>query len=131
MCCGADVHDNRRQVEERVERVLRERIRPAVYAATVPMDVEAWHVPDEPVPVQDALAASYEPFAVGTVWGPPWSTTWFRLHGRVPPDWAGSRVEAVIALGFIGSWPGLQAEGLVCDLTGPPIPGIEPGHPYV
>ena len=60
------MHDNRRQVEERVERVLRERIRPAVYAATVPMDVEAWHVPDEPVPVQDALAASYEPFAVGT-----------------------------------------------------------------
>jgi alpha-mannosidase len=90
------VHDYRRQVEQRVERVLRERIRPAVYAVTVPMDVEAWHVPDEPVPVQDALAASYEPFAVGTAWGPPWSTTWFRLRGRVPLDWAGSRVEAVI-----------------------------------
>jgi alpha-mannosidase len=131
MRCGADVHDNRRQVEERVERVLRERICPAVYAATVPMDVEAWQVPDEPVPVQDALAASYKPYAVGTVWGPPWSTTWFRLHGRVPRDWAGSRVEAVIDLGFVGSWPGMQAEGLVCDLAGRPIKGIEPANSYV
>ena len=33
--------------------------------------------------------ATYEPFAIGTPWGPPWSTTWFRVHGRVPAEWAG------------------------------------------
>ncbi len=125
------MHDNRRLVEERVDRVLRERIRPAKYAASVPLDVAAWRVTDEPVPVERAQAASYEPFAVGSEWGRPWSTTWFRLEGRVPREWAGSRVEAVIDLGFAGDWPGQQAEALVHDLDGRPVKGIEPSNTYV
>ena len=50
------MHDDRRLVEQRVERVLRERIRPAQYAASTPLALEAWHVPGEPVPVTQALA---------------------------------------------------------------------------
>ncbi|MCW2632693.1 MAG: alpha-mannosidase, partial [Pseudonocardia sp.] len=125
------MHDDRRMVEERVDRVLRERIRPAKYAMSIPLDVAAWQVPDEPVPVEEALGAQFEPFAVGTPWGRPWSTTWFRLVGRVPQEWAGRRVEAVIDLGFVGDWPGQQAEALVHDLAGQPVKGIEPSNTYV
>jgi alpha-mannosidase len=125
------MHDDRRLVEERLTRVMAERIRPAVYAASVPLHLTAWHVPGEPVPVTDALAARYAPFQPGQRWGTPWSTTWFRAHGSVPGAWAGRRVEAVFDLGFVGDWPGNQAEALVYDDTGKPIKGIAPRNQYV
>ncbi|MGZ4711022.1 MAG: alpha-mannosidase, partial [Acidimicrobiales bacterium] len=106
------MHDDRSIVEARLERVVRERIRPALVAARTPLRVEAWEVPGEPVPVSDALAATYEPFAIGGAWGRPWGTTWFRMHGQVPAEWAGRRVEAAINLAFTNS-PGFQAEGLL------------------
>jgi alpha-mannosidase len=125
------MHDDRRLVEERLDRVLKERVQPARYAATVPLGLTAWHVPDEPVPVAEALRARYEPFPVGTPWGRPWSTTWIRATGTVPADWAGRRVEAVFDLGFIGDWPGGQAEALVYDGDGRPIKGLAPQNQYI
>jgi alpha-mannosidase len=125
------MHDDRQLVERRIARVLRERVTPAVYAASVPLELAAWHVPDEPVPVAEALAATYEPFSVGTAWGRPWSTTWLRATAAVPAEWAERRVEAVFDLGFVGDWPGGQAEALVYDLAGNPIKGIEPRNQYV
>ena len=125
------MHDDRRLVEERLERALRERIRPATYAATAPLELEVWQVPGEPVPVADALAAGYAPFATGTRWGAPWSTSWFRATGTVPAEWAGRRVEAILDLGFVGDWPGNQAEALVHDLDGRPIKGVAPRNQYV
>ncbi len=125
------MHDDRQLVEERIDRVLRECVTPAVYAARAPLELAAWHVPDEPVPVDAALAARYEPFDIGTRWGRPWSTTWLRATGAVPAEWAGRRVEAVLDLGFSGDWPGFQAEALVYDLAGRPIKGIEPFNQYV
>ena len=44
------MHDDRRLVEERLDRALRQRIQPAVYAAYLPLELTAWHVPGEPVP---------------------------------------------------------------------------------
>ena len=44
------MHDERHRIEGRVERVHTQRVKPAVYAATVPLTVEAWHAPGEPVP---------------------------------------------------------------------------------
>ncbi|MGN9911149.1 alpha-mannosidase [Phytohabitans sp. LJ34] len=125
------MHDNRRLVEERLARALRERIRPARYAASVPLRVEAWQAPGEPVPVAEALAAGYSPFAIGEAWGPPWSTTWFRVQGSVPAAWADRQVEAVFDLGFVGDWPGNQAEALVYDHSGRPIKGVAPRNQYV
>ncbi|TKA09770.1 alpha-mannosidase [Actinacidiphila oryziradicis] len=125
------MHDDRKQVEGRLDRVLEQRIRPAVYAASIPLTLTAWHVPDEPVPVAEALAADYAPFAVGERWGRPWSTTWIRATGTVPAAWAGKRVEAVFDLGFVGDWPGNQAEALVHDAAGQPVKGIEPRNQYV
>ncbi|WUD76744.1 glycosyl hydrolase-related protein [Streptomyces sp. NBC_00510] len=125
------MHDDRKQVEARLDRVLEQRIRPAVYAASVPLTLTAWHVDGEPVPVGEALAAGYVPFAVGDRWGTPWSTSWIRAQGTVPAEWAGRRVEAVFDLGFIGDWPGGQAEALVHDASGTPVKGIEPRNQYV
>jgi alpha-mannosidase len=125
------MHDDRKIVEARLERALSERIRPAVYAATAPLELAAWTVPDEPVPVAEALAAEYEPFSVGQPWGRPWSTVWFRATGTVPADWSGRRVEAVFDLGFVGDWPGGQAEALVHDASGHPIKGVAPRNQYV
>jgi alpha-mannosidase len=125
------MHDDRRLVEGRLDRVLAERIRPAVYAASVPLRLAAWKVPGEPVPVTDALAVPFVPFRTGERWGAPWSTTWFWADGSVPAGWAGRRVEAVFDLGFAGDWPGNQAEALVYDEAGQSLKGIAPRNQYV
>jgi len=125
------MHDDRRQVEDRLDRVLRERIVPATYAARRPMALGVWHVPDEPVPVEEALTAAYVPFEPGTPWGRAWSTSWLRATATVPAEWAGRRVEALLDIGFTGRGPGFEAEGLVYDLDGRPIKGVEPLNQYV
>ncbi|MFD9430182.1 alpha-mannosidase [Streptomyces sp. NPDC060002] len=125
------MHDERRRIEERVERVHNQRVKPAIYAARVPFEVEAWQAPGEPVPFAEAEAAVYEPFAMDTPWGPPWGTTWFRMRGQVPAEWAGRRVEAVIDLGFVGDWPGNQAEALVHLTDGTPLKAVNPLNQYV
>ncbi|SDU79742.1 Alpha-mannosidase [Jiangella alkaliphila] len=93
------------------------------------MTLAIWPVPGEPVPVQDALRAEYLPFAAGQVWGTPWLTSWLHVTERIPPDWAGRRVEAVFDLGFdLTRGPGGQAEGLVHDRTGRAVQGLHPYH---
>ena len=115
------MYDDRAVVQRRFERVLAERLRPAIHPRSVPLEVAVWHVPGEPVAVEEALRADYAPAAVGEPWGPPWSTTWFRLSGTVPQAWAGAAVEAVVDLGFDIDRPGFQCEGLVHTAEGVPI----------
>lgn len=119
------MHDDRLLVEGRLTRAMNQFVRPARYADRVPLGMSVWHVGDGkggPVPVGEALKASsdgaFEPFSVGTPWGPPWSTSWFRLEGTVPAAWAGRRVEAVIDPGFGNDGPGFVAEGMVYDAEG-------------
>ena len=76
------MHDDRTLVEARLKRVLDERIRPAVYPESVPLEVAVWNAPGEPVPVAEGLAAPPEPIAVGARWGAPWGTSWFRVTGH-------------------------------------------------
>ncbi|MEV0253612.1 glycoside hydrolase family 38 C-terminal domain-containing protein [Streptomyces sp. NPDC050732] len=125
------MHDDRLLVEGRLERALRQFIRPAQYARRTPLTLSVWHAPGEPVPVETALEAEYEPFETGTEWGNPWSTSWFRLQGRVPEEWRGSRVEVVIDPGFTGEGPGFQAEGLVYDAAGVPLKGVHPRNRHI
>jgi len=120
------MHDDRLLTERRLDRVLRERIRPAVYGATVPLQVAAWHVPGEPVPPVEGMAAEYQPFEVGAPWGRPWGTTWFSCHGTVPAEWAGQDVVAVIDLGFSDDNAGFAAEGLIYLPDGSPVRGLHP-----
>ncbi|GAA2458277.1 alpha-mannosidase [Streptomyces glaucus] len=125
------MHDDRSLVEARLRRVLDERVRPAVYPESVPLEVAVWHAPGEPVPVAEGLAAEPEPVAVGTRWGAPWGTSWFRVTGTVPEAWAGRTVEAVLDLGFDEDLPGFQCEGLVYRPDGTPVKGLNPRNQWV
>ncbi|NDL59172.1 alpha-mannosidase [Phytoactinopolyspora mesophila] len=120
------MHDDRTLIEDRLDRVLRERIRPAVYPRKSQLSVEAWHAPGEPVSPVTGLAADYSPASVGDPWGPPWGTTWFKFTGTVPSEWAGQTVEAVVDLGFTGGGPGFTAEGLVYLPDGSAVKGLHP-----
>ncbi|MFJ3334972.1 alpha-mannosidase [Streptomyces sp. NPDC086766] len=125
------MHDDRSLVEARLRRVLDERIRPAVYPESVPLDVAVWHAPGEPVPVAEGLAAEPRPIEVGARWGAPWGTSWFRVTGTVPEAWAGRTVEALLDLGFDENMPGFQCEGLVYRPDGTPVKGLNPRNQWV
>ena len=72
------MHNDREQVIARCRRVLTDRLLPSVHRARVPVEVDAWVAPGEPVPFGVASGADYQPFPVGSRWGAPWGTTWFR-----------------------------------------------------
>ncbi|WBB61782.1 glycosyl hydrolase-related protein [Streptomyces sp. WMMC500] len=125
------MHDERALREQRLHRVLRERLLPAVHPRRLPLSLAAWHAGGEPVPAATGLAAEYRPAKVGDRWGPPWGTTWFRLSAAVPPEWAGAEVEAVVDLGFGRTVPGFSAEGLVHRPDGTPVKGLHPRNHWV
>ncbi|GGS11017.1 alpha-mannosidase [Streptomyces nojiriensis] len=125
------MHDDRSITEHRLRRVLEERVKPAVHSRAVPLTVERWEAPGEPVPVAEGLAADYEPCAIGDPWGPAWGTTWFRVTGTVPADWAGRTVEAVLDLGFDRMMPGFQCEGLVHRADGGEVKALNPYNDWV
>ncbi|MPV35577.1 alpha-mannosidase [Georgenia subflava] len=87
----------------------------------------------EPVPFAEAVRAEYAPFAVGSAWGRPWSTTWFHVTGTVPADWSepGTRPELVVDLGFTDAQSGFQAEGTAYTPDGVIIKAVEPRNRYV
>jgi len=130
---------------QRARRILVQRLRPAVVRDRIPLTVTAWQVPDEPVPFAYAVSRQFEPFAVGQSWGAPWSTTWFRLCGQVPTEWAeacgcgdwtdvssdGCVVELHVDLGFDDGQPGFQGEGLVWRTDGTVVKGISPRNQSV
>ncbi|MFJ3636686.1 alpha-mannosidase [Streptomyces sp. NPDC090112] len=125
------MHDDRSITEHRLRRVLHERIAPAVHSHSVPLTVERWDAPGEPVPVAEGLAAPYGPCAVGDTWGPAWGTTWFKVTGTVPAAWAGRTVEAVLDLGFDRMMPGFQCEGLVHRADGGEVKALNPYSDWV
>lgn len=125
------MHDDRSITEHRLRRVLKERIKPAVHSRSIPLTVERWEAPGEPVPVAEGLTASYEPCAIGDLWGPAWGTTWFKVTGTVPADWAGRTVEAVLDLGFDRMMPGFQCEGLVHRADGGEVKALNPYNDWV
>jgi alpha-mannosidase len=127
------VHDDSALVEARIARFVRERLTPAVYRDRVPLTVTAWTAPGEPVPFAEAVGQAFTPITPGTAWGRPWATMWLHLRGTVPVHWTepGTRAEAVVDLGFTGTQPGFQAEGLVHAADGRALSGIEPLRRHV
>ncbi|KJL47899.1 Mannosylglycerate hydrolase [Microbacterium hydrocarbonoxydans] len=125
------MHDDTSLTVGRVKRVLDERIRPAIHSASAPLAVELHELPGEPIPPVEALALEYSPASVPRMWGPAWSTTWFRVTGRVPQEWAGRRVEAVIDLGFDTSMTGFQCEALAYRADGTPVKSINPRNQWL
>ena len=116
------MHDDQRLTEQRITRELAERVPPVAWRGRIPLAVEAG-------PTLDDLS----PFVVGSSWGAPWQTTWFRMTADVPADWAnqpGTRIEAEIDLGFRFGAAGFQSEGVLVERRSDgglrPLHGIHP-----
>ncbi len=128
------MHDDRSITEARIDRVFNQRVRGRVFGDSLDLEVEAWEVPGEPVPVEVALAADYEPFRIGSPFARPWGTTWFRLSATVPEDWAGEHVQAEIHLAY-SDMPGFTSEGQLWhrDPAGEWVPwrGVHPAAHHV
>ncbi|MBN9737887.1 MULTISPECIES: glycoside hydrolase family 38 C-terminal domain-containing protein [unclassified Pseudonocardia] len=132
------MHDRTRFVVDRLRRLRHEHLGRARYRATEPLTVEAWEVPGEPVPFDDAVGQRFAPFPAGgghrSAWGRPWGTVWFHATGTVPARWRdvpGTRVEVVVDLGFTGDQPGFQAEATAWSPDGTILKGIEPLNAHV
>lgn len=125
------MHSDHTVAGKRIDRVLRERLLPALYTEIRPCEIGVWQVSGEPVPAEQALQASYRPAGIGHRWGPPWGTTWFRITGDVPKQWSGLTVEAVVDLGFEADRPGFQCEGLVYLPDGSPVKGLHPRSNHI
>jgi len=96
---------------------------------TVELELSAFAVRREPIPYSEAVRGEFQPFKVGDAWGTPWSTTWFRVRGRVPEAWAGRRVVARFDLGFDGP-TGFTCEALAWK-DGRPWRGVDPNHRWL
>jgi len=109
--------------------VLETRLLPAVLKDCAALDLTAFCVRGEPISYAEAVRGSFAPIAVGDAWGPPWSTTWFRVRGSVPPAWAGQKVVALFDLGF------LAQTGFTCEALswkdGVPWRGVDPNHNWL
>ena len=123
------MHDDSPRIEARLARFRAESLRPAIHRAVQPLEIESWAAPGEPVPFEQARAASYAPARVGDPWGAPWGTVWFHVRGEIPADWAGiegCEPELVVDLGYTGAQSGFEAEGLVFTATGSVVKAVEP-----
>src|SRR5713226_514064 len=95
----------------------------------MPLELTAFCVRGEPIAYADAIRAHFAPFHSGDAWGPPWSTTWFHVRGRVPESWAGRSVIAVFDLGCDGP-TGFTCEALAWK-DGKPWRGVDPNHRWL
>ncbi|MGQ7312306.1 alpha-mannosidase [Microbacterium arabinogalactanolyticum] len=125
------MHEETSLTVGRVNRVLTERVRPAIHSSRVPLEIAAHRLPGEPIAPAEGLALEFEPFTAGSMWGPAWSTTWFRVRGSVPAEWSGRRIEALIDLGFDINMPGFQCEALAYRPDGTPLKSINPRNQWV
>ena len=107
-------------------RFITEVLHPALYRDRIPLEVTAREIRGEPVGFSEATAGQFVPFPMGSPWGPAWSTTWFRLRGRVPEAWADREVTILLDLGF-GSDTGFTCEALLWQ-DGQPVHGLSPNH---
>src|SRR3569833_3269931 len=125
-------------IEQRIARFVRDKLEPLLYRASVPLTVRHREIGGEPVPIVFGLVGVFWPLPVGAEWGRAWDTSWLRIGCTVPADWNrrgslrnGTRLEAVIDLGFTHAQPGFQAEGLAYTLAGEPFKGLSPWNHYV
>ena len=110
----------------RFRELLEQRLTPAILRESAALELSAFSVRGEPIAYAEAMRGEYRPFQVGDQWGPPWSTTWFHVRGRVPDEWHARDVVAVFDLGFIGP-TGFTCEALAWR-DGRPWRAVDPNH---
>jgi len=70
---------------------------------------------DDPIPIGDLEKRDWKQIQPGQCWGNQWTSAWFRFAGRIPVEWKGCEVVAVIDTG---------GEGCVFDDGGNPVRGL-------
>ena len=109
-------------VRERARQLLLGVVDPAVSGHGEALVISAHHLPGEPISPDEALRRPFEPFAVGDPWGPRWGTTWFRLQGRIPAEWAGHEVVLRFGATRAGTTVGGGEFLIFSVLDGHPVP---------
>ncbi len=70
-----------------------------VYSDTVPIkDLAIWETKEHVTP-QEASKQTFKPYALGSEWGGPWASAWFRARFALPASLAGRNVVARITTG--------------------------------
>ncbi|WP_345217092.1 alpha-mannosidase [Georgenia halophila] len=95
------------------------------------MTVGIWNAGRRTPSFGDASEAPYTTIQPGQAWGEPWATSWLRLTGTMPTEWAGRRVELLVDVGFSAGRVGFQAEGLAYSSTGRTIKGLNPTSRWI
>lgn len=139
------MHDNRPMLLKHIDRILDERVRPAIAETLHPLTVAAWALTNtsgpvaaiegagDPIPTHLGLAedAPYQPFPLPHQWGPAWGTTWFRLDVDIPTDARHDHLELDIDLGWADHSPGFQCEGSVRTPDGTVLKALNPRNRWV
>lgn len=134
------MHDETTLTLKRLKRMLRDKLRPAVYRSALQVQIERWdhpdseraaHLPELPAALRSGTLPTFAPAQVGSPWGPPWGTSWFRFTATVPAEWPPLPVEAVIDLGFGSEQPGMAAEGQVIWPDGTPGKALNPDNRWI
>ena len=115
---------------QRAHRLLEQRVLPRVRSGAIPFQVEATEETFEPLPYHAAVSSPRAPFAIGSKWGRPWHTRWFRARATVPAHLAGVDLVAHFDLGFTGRGDGFQVEGLAW-VDGSVVHAIQPDRRIV
>lgn len=121
------------QILRRLDRAVREFIRPAEVRGEALLEVQSRTVGGEPIPFAEATAGDTSPLNPGDSWGRAWDTVWMRVNGTVPGDWSTKRrerdgvtLQLTIDLGFSSAQSGFQAEGLVHTADGDIVRALSP-----
>ena len=130
------MHQGTKPLEERLDRFIRDRLEPAIYRDHIPLSIQAWQAPREPVPFAFATEQKFDEVSLGWRFGRAWSTIWLKVSGAVPQDWKSEQedshaAEIVIDFGYNTSRSGFQAEALAYDLSGVPIKAIAPKNSWL
>ena len=127
-------HFSTQHVRDQASRWLDQVIRPAVHIAKAPVVVDAWEIPDEPIPFTQAVQGDFRPMDLDAPWGRPWGTTWLRVSGEIPSQWEQGptqSAELIADIGFNAVQTGFQCEALAYDSRGRVIKAVEPFNRYV
>lgn len=139
------MHDNRPMLLKHIDRILDERVRPAITEILTPTHISAWEVTDKAGPLAQVPGAGepvspalgldpsmpYEPFALPGSWGPAWGTTWFRLDVDIPDEALGSPLELDVDLGWADHSPGFQCEAQVRTASGETLKALNPRNRWI
>ncbi|WP_020532920.1 alpha-mannosidase [Flexithrix dorotheae] len=98
---------------DRIEK-FRKKLKYNYYYDPVPMKAY-YHKTKEPISYDLAQTAIYDVIQPGKKWGSLYECAWFKFQGRVPDEFAGKEVVALIDVG---------GEGCVFDKGGNPIQGL-------